>query len=151
MQAQQCVQLSITNHPFDLILLLSYSIYTYFLLYADISEPAAVKTAVRRARLPLRGGGQTGHRAGGPAEVLLTSSTLLTQSSEELACHEGLRKRGTFRTLIRTLCSASGDHSAVEPPVPIPNTEVKRRSADGSLTTGHARVGRCQVIPARLP
>ena len=38
-QAQQCVQLSITNHPFDLILLLSYSIYTYFLLYADISEP----------------------------------------------------------------------------------------------------------------
>ena len=49
------------------------------------------------------------------------------------------------------LCSASGDHSAVEPPVPIPNTEVKRCSADGSLTTGHARVGRCQVIPARLP
>ena len=60
-QAQQCVQLSITNHPFDLILLLSYSIYTYFLLYADISEPAAVKTAVRRTHLPLRReGGMTG-------------------------------------------------------------------------------------------
>ena len=40
----------------------------------------------------------------------------------------------------------SGDHSAVEPPVPIPNTEVKRRSANGSLTKGHARVGRCQVM-----
>ena len=39
---------------------------------------------------------------------------------------------------------ASGDHSAVEPPVPIPNTEVKRRSANGSRTTGPARVGRCQ-------
>ena len=41
--------------------------------------------------------------------------------------------------------SASGDHSAVEPPVPIPNTEVKRRSANGSRTTGPARVGRCQI------
>jgi hypothetical protein len=48
-------------------------------------------------------------------------------------------------------CLGSGDHGAVEPPVPIPNTEVKRRSADGSLTTGHARVGRCQVITARFP
>lgn len=26
-----------------------------------------------------------------------------------------------------------GGHSAVEPPVPLPNTEVKRRSADGSV------------------
>ena len=43
-------------------------------------------------------------------------------------------------------CPVPGDHSAVEPPVPIPNTEVKRRSANGSLTKGHARVGRCQVM-----
>ena len=38
----------------------------------------------------------------------------------------------------------SGDHSTVEPPVPIPNTEVKRCSADGSATKGRVRVGRCQ-------
>ena len=43
----------------------------------------------------------------------------------------------------------SGDHSVVEPPGPIPNPEVKRRSADGSGTTGPVRVGRRQVI-ARL-
>src|SRR5438105_7984589 len=38
----------------------------------------------------------------------------------------------------------SGDPSAVAPPVPIPNTEVKRCSPDGSVTIGCARVGRRQ-------
>jgi hypothetical protein len=33
----------------------------------------------------------------------------------------------------------------VEPPGPIPNPEVKRRSADGSGTIGPVRVGRRQV------
>ena len=44
----------------------------------------------------------------------------------------------------------SGDQSAVEPPGPIPNPEVKRRSANGSETIGLVRVGRRQVY-ARLP
>ena len=43
----------------------------------------------------------------------------------------------------------SGDQSALEPPGPIPNPEVKRRSADGSGTIGPVRVGRRQVF-ARL-
>src|SRR5439155_7032575 len=38
----------------------------------------------------------------------------------------------------------SGDNSAVVPPVPIPNTAVKRCSPDGSTATGRARVGRRQ-------
>jgi hypothetical protein len=38
----------------------------------------------------------------------------------------------------------SGDISAVAPPVPIPNTEVKRCSPDGSTAIGRARVGRRQ-------
>src|SRR5947207_15948728 len=38
----------------------------------------------------------------------------------------------------------SGDNSAVAPPVPIPNTAVKRCSPDGSATKGRARVGRRQ-------
>ena len=37
----------------------------------------------------------------------------------------------------------------MEPPGPIPNPEVKRRSADGSETIGLVRVGRRQVY-ARL-
>ena len=38
----------------------------------------------------------------------------------------------------------SGDSSAVAPPVPIPNTAVKRCSPDGSTAIGRARVGRRQ-------
>ena len=45
----------------------------------------------------------------------------------------------------------SGDQSAVEPPGPIPNPEVKRRSADGSGTTGPVRVGRRQVFAPHQP
>ena len=40
----------------------------------------------------------------------------------------------------------SGDHSAVAPPVPIPNTEVKRCSPDGSACIACARVGRRQNL-----
>lgn len=60
---------------------------------------------------------------------------------------------GTSRSALRSPQSSgpfrqgpnSGDQSAVEPPGPIPNPEVKRRSADGSGTTGPVRVGRRQV------
>ena len=38
----------------------------------------------------------------------------------------------------------SGDPSAVAPPVPIPNTEVKRCSPDDSASIGCAKVGRRQ-------
>ena len=38
-----------------------------------------------------------------------------------------------------------GGFSAVVPPDPMPNSEVKRRSADGSVGPPHARVGNCQA------
>ena len=44
----------------------------------------------------------------------------------------------------------SGDHGTVVPPVPIPNTEVKRCCADDSMATGHAKVGRCQINTPRI-
>ena len=44
----------------------------------------------------------------------------------------------------------SGGQSVVEPPGPIPNPEVKRRSADGIGTTGPVRVGRRQVFARHL-
>lgn len=37
-----------------------------------------------------------------------------------------------------------GGSSAVVPPDPMPNSEVKRRSADGSVGSPHVRVGHCQ-------
>ena len=39
-----------------------------------------------------------------------------------------------------------GGFSAVVPPDPMPNSEVKRRSADGSVGSPHARVGNCQAL-----
>ena len=41
--------------------------------------------------------------------------------------------------------SLSGDHMPGVPPVPISNTVVKPRAANGSRTLGPARVGRCQI------
>ncbi len=38
-----------------------------------------------------------------------------------------------------------GDHSEMEPPDPLPNSEVKRLSADGSVGFLHARVGHRQA------
>ena len=39
-----------------------------------------------------------------------------------------------------------GGRSAVVPPDPMPNSEVKRRSADGSVGSPHVRVGNCQAL-----
>ena len=56
----------------------------------------------------------------------------------------GLQRPEILRVILLPV-SSSGDHSAVDPPVPIPNTEVKRCSPDGSASIGCARVGRRQV------
>src|SRR5688500_10298031 len=49
-----------------------------------------------------------------------------------------------MRTASNTSNQPSGDPSAVAPPVPIPNTEVKRCSPDDSTSIGCAKVGRRQ-------
>ena len=41
------------------------------------------------------------------------------------------------------------DHRALEPPDPIPNSEVKRRIADGSVGSPHVRVGHRQAPTAK--
>ena len=42
--------------------------------------------------------------------------------------------------------SLSDEHSELEPPDPIPNSEVKRLSADGSVGSPHVRVGHRQAL-----
>ena len=42
--------------------------------------------------------------------------------------------------------SLSGGHSALAPPDPISNSEVKRRSADGSAGSPRVRVGHRQAF-----
>src|SRR5438132_5477563 len=59
-------------------------------------------------------------------------------------CNDVTDHESRTRNLLRTAEQISGDHRAVAPPVPIPNTAVKRCSPDGSATKGRARVGRRQ-------
>ena len=47
--------------------------------------------------------------------------------------------------------SLPGDHRALEPPDPIPNSEVKRCIADGSVGYPHVRVGHRQASKKRKP
>ena len=42
--------------------------------------------------------------------------------------------------------SLSDEHSELEPPDPISNSEVKRLSADGSVGSPHVRVGHRQAL-----
>ena len=44
------------------------------------------------------------------------------------------------------LTSLPDDNRTLEPPDPIPNSEVKRRIADGSVALRHVRVGHRQVL-----
>ena len=44
-----------------------------------------------------------------------------------------------------------GGNSAVVPPDPMPNSEVKRRSADGSVGFPHVRVGTVSYTHLTLP
>jgi hypothetical protein len=47
---------------------------------------------------------------------------------------------------ITTHPSLFDDNSTVEPPEPIPNSEVKRSRADGSVGFPHVRVGHRQAL-----
>jgi hypothetical protein len=40
---------------------------------------------------------------------------------------------------------------ALEPPDPFPNSEVKRRIADGSVGPPHVRVGHRQALNTKIP
>jgi hypothetical protein len=50
-----------------------------------------------------------------------------------------------------TQASLPGDNRALEPPDPIPNSEVKRRIADGSVGFPHVRVGHRQASKKENP
>ncbi len=50
-----------------------------------------------------------------------------------------------IKNFVQSTKNLPGGTSAVVPPDPMPNSEVKRRSADGSVGAPHARVGNCQA------
>ena len=44
-----------------------------------------------------------------------------------------------------------GNHSVLDPPDPIPNSEVKRNCADDSVGSPHEKVGHCQAFNFKTP
>ena len=67
-----------------------------------------------------------------------------------LAHHNSLRWAKAQSTLdFRTVFP--GDHSRMEPPDPISNSEVKHSRADDSVGFPHVKVGHCQVFILQRP
>ena len=52
---------------------------------------------------------------------------------------------GSQRNLI-LITGLLGNHSVLDPPDPIPNSEVKRNRADDSVGSPHVKVGHCQAL-----
>ena len=67
-----------------------------------------------------------------------------SESSSRTLLRGSVRPRPT-----RHSASLLDDHRALEPPDPIPNSEVKRRIADGSVGLPHVRVGHRQAPKRR--
>ena len=59
--------------------------------------------------------------------------------------------RAQATTRLPAPAALPGGHSEPEPPDPIPNSEVKRLSADDSVGLPHAKVGHCQVLIPNAP
>ncbi len=49
------------------------------------------------------------------------------------------------------LAGLLGGHSVLDPPDPIPNSEVKRHSADDSVGFPHVKVGHRQALNVKTP
>ena len=54
--------------------------------------------------------------------------------------------REVAEVLLRSPTFLPDEHRELEPPDPIPNSDVKRFIADGSVGIPHVRVGHCQVF-----
>ena len=61
-----------------------------------------------------------------------------------LNCVETLKQLSKLKNLL-------GDHSDLDPPDSMPNSEVKQISADGSVGFPHVRVGHRQALILRNP
>ena len=60
-----------------------------------------------------------------------------------------LRNAETNNMNTRSSTVFPGDHSRMEPPDPISNSEVKHSRADDSVGFPHVKVGHCQVFILR--
>ena len=131
-EVQQCMQLTSTNHPFDLIPPLRNEIsnarrHSLIVHPRDWKFNQSLNNCINRQRKHFTWMSENGP----PPE----KKPISPSNAKAL----GGRHSNTTRT------TTSGGHSREEPPGPIPNPEVKLLCADGSGTIGPVRVGRRQL------
>ena len=56
-----------------------------------------------------------------------------------------------FRRKPGLITELLGNNSVLDPPDPIPNSEVKRNCADDSVGSPHVKVGHCQALIQEAP
>ena len=71
----------------------------------------------------------------------------MTKSNFTQTISENLDNTKFLQQLVLAVCNQfPGGNSELVPPDPIPNSEVKRLSADDSVGSPHVKVGHCQVF-----
>src|SRR5207244_8439008 len=68
---------------------------------------------------------------------------------EEARVERGIRRPSATPSCLRICEMVSGGYIGGDPPVPIPNTEVKPSRADGTARFPCGRVGRCRNFSSR--
>ena len=134
---QQCIELRDTNNPIGLI------------FYFSVTPSLRLEAMAQREDQKISKQNEALKSAFSDAlYVGIKESATFFDSDEQWVTSEENRKshhsslHQNFAP--KSPAQNSGDSSAVAPPVPIPNTAVKRCSADGSPAIGRARVGRRQ-------
>ena len=83
-----------------------------------------------------------------PVERSIVNATGVETETTGLEAREAAARKAAASW---TSNSLPGGHSEWVPPDPIPNSEVKTLCADGSVPSGHARVGHRQASNRRAP
>ncbi len=74
----------------------------------------------------------------------------MDSKQEQIECVENRRISFPDYSLEIERKNLLGDHSVLDPPDSIPNSEVKRNSVDGSVGLPHVRVEHRQALNIRL-
>ena len=146
---QQCMKLSLTNSPIDLIVLIVHAhhekrdAYRPFVLTLSWPSATALRTARRTpggSALPAAGGSQKGSKTCSKRPLPTVGSLLDFKQAAIQAKTTGDVPKNPASQLVPTVAcrninialSRPGGYGGAAAPVPIPNTAVKRPSANGT-------------------
>ena len=74
-----------------------------------------------------------------------------TDATLTLLQYSNLESGPRIKSGVALRASLLGNHSVLDPPDPIPNSEVKWICADDSVGSPHVKVGHCQALNNEIP